>query len=228
MAGKLRGVRLNEGQREHIRTRSRILVERHKTGDKAAFPELYKLHMRVVRGYARKVAGLYRAPAKPVDEARLIEKNKTKSLNDDEARLDAICTNVWTVVLAKIEEFDLARDFRKWILGITRYEARLDIRHQRKRPQALEHEPLDHREMLPDERAQLRMDLARAFGCLDGPEKQAVLLKFYEGLDQDEIAKALGVAVGSVSGILKRALAKLRPYMKGWSNTDRFRDGEES
>jgi RNA polymerase sigma factor (sigma-70 family) len=82
--------------------------------------------------------------------------------------------------------------------------------------------------MLPDERAQLRMDLARGFGCLDGPEKQAILLKFYEGLDQDEIAKALGVAIGSVSGILKRALAKLRPHMKGWSNTDRFRDGEES
>ena len=229
MAGKLRGVTLNESQREHIRTRSQILVERHNEGDATAFPELYRLHAQVVRSYARRVAGIYRAPAKPVNEAELIRKDKTRNLTDDEARLDAIVSNVWTVVLKKIHtEFDVARDFRKWVLGITRNEAKLDIRNQRKRHESLGHEPLDHRELLPDQRASLRMDLQAAFVHLDAREKEAIVLRFYEGLDQEEIGKALGIPAGSVSGLLKKACAKLRPHMKGWSNDDRYDDGEKS
>ena len=57
--------------------------------------------------------------------------------------------------------------------------------------------------------------LAEAVLALDGSHREVVLLRFYEGLTQREIAKRLGLPRTAVNGRLSRALAKRRGERAG-------------
>ena len=56
--------------------------------------------------------------------------------------------------------------------------------------------------------------LARALRMLPIMYREVLLLRFYEGLDQEEIAKRLGVPASTVRTRMGRALSQLRKYMK--------------
>ena len=60
-----------------------------------------------------------------------------------------------------------------------------------------------------------RMDLASTMGCLDRRERTIILLKFYAGLSQTEIARRLGISQMHVSRLQRVALAKLRLRLTG-------------
>ena len=60
-----------------------------------------------------------------------------------------------------------------------------------------------------------RMDLASTIGCLDRRERTIILLKFYAGLSQTEIAGRIGISQMHVSGLQRFALAKLRQRLTG-------------
>ena len=60
-----------------------------------------------------------------------------------------------------------------------------------------------------------RMDLASTMGCLDRRERTIILLKFYGGLSQTEIARRLGISQMHVSRLQRVALAKLRLRLTG-------------
>jgi RNA polymerase sigma-70 factor (ECF subfamily) len=214
---------MNKRDRESLKARSSLLVAEHRLGNVEAFPELYRLHAGVVRGYARKVACLWKAPPRQdPNMGELIQSGKKKPITDAEWRLNAICTTVWTIVQEKIEDFDLKKDFRKWILGITHSEAKQDLRLDATRPRMLSLEERHPDESLPhDERVALKMDVERALQFLEEDERELVVLKFFQDLSLDELAAELELPKTTIATRLRVVLDKLRPHLMSWSRYGR-------
>lgn len=83
--------------------------------------------------------------------------------------------------------------------------------------------PLEIREDLPDaaaspeEQARLHAIQAQvraALGRLTRDQQQVIALKYLEGWDNEEIARALGKPVGAVKSLQHRALARLRRMLE--------------
>ena len=67
------------------------------------------------------------------------------------------------------------------------------------------------RRLRRDEASELQADeLGDALGALPPKRRAAVVLRFYAGLSEREIADALGVRPGTVKSMVHRALAQLR------------------
>lgn len=62
------------------------------------------------------------------------------------------------------------------------------------------------------------LDLRRSLQGLPGPQRAAIVLRYYGDADYDEIARALGVAPSSVGPLLTRARTRLREAL-GWRTT---------
>ncbi len=95
-------------------------------------------------------------------------------------------------------------------------EARLDVEGR----SGIEYGTLVRDLSAPDPQSQaniedLRAQLTAAIGELEERERLVATFYFYEGLTLKEIGKALDLTEGRVSQILRRALTKLREYLKG-------------
>jgi RNA polymerase sigma-70 factor (ECF subfamily) len=60
------------------------------------------------------------------------------------------------------------------------------------------------------ESAEVSNALLEAIATLDEPQREVVLLRFYEGLELNEVAEATGQSMGAVAMKLTRAKAKLK------------------
>lgn len=82
------------------------------------------------------------------------------------------------------------------------------------RSRKLEIYPTDELPDLPVDdqtgRSELRDALGRALERLPARQRRAVEMRYYEDMSEAEIAKALGVSVGTVKSTVSRAVAKLR------------------
>ena len=66
-----------------------------------------------------------------------------------------------------------------------------------------------------DESSELQADeLGDALAALPPKRRAAVVLKYYAGLKEQEIADALGVRPGTVKSMVHRALAELREVIE--------------
>jgi len=65
------------------------------------------------------------------------------------------------------------------------------------------------------ERGLVQRRLAAALTHLTEDQRQVVILKFIEGLDNTEVARMLGKSVGAVKSLQHRALAALRRALEG-------------
>ncbi|GIN01147.1 SigE family RNA polymerase sigma factor [Planomonospora venezuelensis] len=63
---------------------------------------------------------------------------------------------------------------------------------------------------LPGRRAELPEQVERALECLPDRMRAAIVLRYYEDMTEPEIAKALGISVGTVKSTVSRGMAKLR------------------
>lgn len=72
--------------------------------------------------------------------------------------------------------------------------------------------PIGRHEAAADEldAAVTRADVVARLSTLSQRERELLVAKFYVGLSQDEIAKALGVPRGTVSSAISRAAARFR------------------
>ena len=115
--------------------------------------------------------------------------------------------------------------FKAWLLRIVTNACYDQLRHQKRRPQALLDdlaEDSDYASALVDhsqdpEANLLREDLARAIeaGIAKLPLDQRVILVLsdVQGMTYDEIAEVTGVSLGTVKSRLSRARARLRGYL---------------
>jgi RNA polymerase sigma factor (sigma-70 family) len=101
---------------------------------------------------------------------------------------------------------------RGWLFGIAR-NAALDELRRRKRHAALAAEPADVTGPAPDdaaERALERAAVRAALAKLQARDRDLIGLKFHAGLDNAEIAAALGISPSNAGTLLHRAMTKLR------------------
>lgn len=104
---------------------------------------------------------------------------------------------------------------RTWLLAIARHAA-ID-RHRRTAPRIGPERPLDDARERRDPDADSFVDRAvrsdrvlLALRALPPEQREVIVLSFYGGYAQSEIAARLGVPLGTVKGRARLALAKLR------------------
>ena len=169
------------------------LIELAKEGDPAAFEVLYDRYQPAIYRYI-----YYR-------------------VHDDDTAED-LTADVFVRLVEKIDRFKYeGRPLLAWLYTIAR---NLVTDHHRRAGRSL---PLSLEEQLigtladPAETVEHKLRQARLVAAIDSlteDQRQVILLKFVEGLDNRTMAQTLGKTVGAVKALQHRALASLRHILK--------------
>ena len=186
-------------QREEARAEDARLVARVIAGDRRAFETLYDRYAATVFGLALRMLG------------------------DREVAEDAVQEIFWRA-WRRLGSFDRSRAFAPWLFGIAHNYCIDELRRQRVRPQSVyeddEHPVLSD---IPDDidvgetailTEQRRLVLS-ALDQLPDEQRQALLLAYFGGLTQQEIAARLGNPLGTVKTRMRLGLQKLRALLQG-------------
>lgn len=175
-----------------------VLLDRFARGDSTAADELFRRY----RGIAYRVA--YRLLGREADA------------------LDAV-QNAFIKVFTRLDRFQGNSSFKTWLMRVVCNSA-LDLGRRRKRDDRLEFHsvladsPHDRAagEPPPDselERADLRRELDAALASLPEPQRQTFVLHVDGEMSYQEVAEALGIAMGTVMSRLYYARQKLKSFL---------------
>lgn len=186
-------------QREEARAEDERLVARVAAGDRRAFEALYDRYAATVFGLALKMLG------------------------DREVAEDAVQEIFWRV-WRRLGSFDRSRAFAPWLFGIAHNYCIDELRRRKVRPR-LVYEDDDHPILsdIPDDTdigetailAEQRQVVRSALEQLPEEQRQALLLAYFGGLTQQEIAAQLGNPLGTVKTRMRLGLQKLRALLQG-------------
>lgn len=128
----------------------------------------------------------------------------------DAAEAEDLLQESWMRVVRGAESFDPARRFRSWAYGIATNVAR--DRYRRAHARGGDHQPLPLAlaAASAEPRSMARLDLRGRLVELPERLRQTLVLRYYEGMDEPEIAATLGIARGTVKSRLHAAVAALR------------------
>ena len=192
-------LRTPDRQREDARDDDDQLITRAVAGDRGAFESLYDRYSAAVFGVALKMLG------------------------DREVAEDAVQEIFWRV-WRRLASFDRSRAFAPWLFGIAHNYCIDELRRRKVRPQPV-YEDDDHPILsdIPDDvdvgeaatLADQRRILREALDQLPEEQRQALLLAYYGGLTQQEIAARLGNPLGTVKTRMRLGLQKLRALLQG-------------
>ncbi len=182
-----------------MKDRDRQLVERFQRGDKTAFDKL----MRIYHGKIYRLA--YRFT------------------HDVEDALD-LSQEIFLKAFKSLGDFKHQSSFYTWLYRIARNLCVDYLRHKKTSFQTIPLEevsdvltyssPCD-----PVEVKELRGEIAKAISALPPQQKQAFILRYYEGLDLESIARVLGCRESTVRSHLCLGRRKIReilsPYLGG-------------
>ena len=170
------------------------LAHRAKAGDPAAFSEIYDRHQPAIYRYI-----FYRVGSEPAAED--------------------LCSEVFTRMVEHIDGYTYqGRPLVAWLYTIAR---NLVNDHHRRGARA-EHVPLDEglegNVPNPEGEAALALDaerLAAALEELTDGQRQVIILRFLEGLDNAAVAQIVDKSYGAVKALQHRGLAALRRALEG-------------
>ncbi|RIK99944.1 MAG: hypothetical protein DCC71_19705 [Proteobacteria bacterium] len=158
-------------------------------GDERALTALIDRHAARLHGFLARVAG-------------------------DRDDADDLLQETWIRVARGARTFDAARRVRPWLYGIAANLARDLHRRRAVRSRASQ----DGRSAAATARAPAfrpldRIDIRARLARLPDRLREALVLRFYEGLDEAEMAEALGIPKGTVKSRVHGAIRELR---RGW------------
>lgn len=169
------------------------LIQRAKEGDPAAFAEIYDRHR----------PAIYRYIFFQVSDA---------------AASEDLTGDVFVRLVEKVDNFVYrGRPLLAWLYTIARNLVTDYHRRAGRSPSLPLDEQLVARTASPEETAERSLTqegLFAAIACLTEGQRQVVLLKFIEGLDNETAAQTLGKSVGAVKSLQHRALAELRQILE--------------
>jgi RNA polymerase sigma-70 factor (ECF subfamily) len=185
--------------RAETRADDDLLIARVAAGDRSAFDALYERYSSAVFGLAIKV------------------------LRDREAAEEAVQEIFWRV-WKRAASFDRSRAFAPWLFGIAHNYCIDELRRRKVRPQAV-YEDDDHpilseiaseTDIGADAVLAEQRDVVRAaLDQLPAEQRQALMLAYFGGLTQQEIATQLGNPLGTVKTRMRLGLQKLRTLLQG-------------
>ena len=162
------------------------LVDRARSGDRLAFAELYRRH-------APAVARLARARAADADA--------------DDAVAETFA-RAW----ASLDRYrDTGAPFVSWLYGIGRNV--ISDGHRKQARVTLTAEVDDVGVYDADDRHLTLLELGSAITKLKRRQRRVIELKYLAGLNNDEVAGALGITPGAVNTLQWRALRRLETMM---------------
>lgn len=169
------------------------LIQRAKNGDPAAFAEIYDRHQPAIYRYVFYQVG-------------------------DTATAEDLTADVFVRLVERIDSFTYrGHPLLAWLYTIAR---NLITDHRRRAGRSLS-VPLDERLVASqvdlEETVDLRLTqhrLAAAIAHLTEEQRQVILLKFVEGLDNKTVAQILSKSVGAIKALQHRALAALHRILE--------------
>jgi RNA polymerase sigma-70 factor (ECF subfamily) len=186
-------------QREEARAEDERLIARVVEGDRGAFEMLYDRYASTVLGLALRMLG------------------------DREVAEDAVQEIFWRV-WRRLGSFDRSRAFAPWLFGIAHNYCIDELRRRKVRPQSVYED--DENPILSEiadeadvgESALLAEQgrlVRSALEQLPEEQRQTLLLAYFGGLTQQEIAVKLGNPLGTVKTRMRLGLQKLRAVLQG-------------
>ena len=173
-----------------------VLIERAREGAPEAYDLLFRRHRDRVARAAYLLLGDSEQAQDAAQEAFLIGWRDLRRLRDPER-------------------------FRAWVTGIA-----LNLCRRRRRAGARARSrwgELEETAPAPDaaDSVVLRLEVRRAVDALPRHMREAIVLRFYCGFSETEMAVALGVPVGTVKSRLGRAKARLAETLRATGEVDR-------
>ncbi len=190
---------LRTPDRNETRAEDDELIRRVALGDRQAFEALYDRYAASVFGVALRMLGEREIAEEAVQE---------------------IFWRIWQ----RAASFDRSRAFAPWLFGIAHNYCIDELRRRRVRPQPVyeddEHPVLSD---IPDEAdvgetavlSDQRRIVREALDQLPDEQREALLLAYFGGLTQQEIATRLGNPLGTVKTRMRLGLQKLRALLQG-------------
>ncbi len=189
-----------EAARDEGDVRDVALMGRVGAGDMDAFEELVERHQRAVIGTVAKMLG-----------------------NASEA--EDIAQQVFVRVWKSAGRYEAQAKFTTWLFTITRNLVFNEVRRRQRKPtvSADEREEASHRVLedaqaiAPDDemlQAELEEAIDRAIRSLPEKQRMAVILRRYEELPYEEIARVLSMSLPAVKSLLFRARTQLKEALQ--------------
>jgi RNA polymerase sigma-70 factor (ECF subfamily) len=128
-----------------------------------------------------------------------------------------VTQNTFLKVHTRLSTWRWGGSFRSWITRIAANEAISWNRARRRRPTAELHEDLlFDPQPAPEERVselETRERLARALDALNPKQRLAVVLRYFQGMGQAEIAETLDCSEGTARTTVFRGLRRMRAFL---------------
>ena len=160
-------------------------------GDQEAYGRLYIFYHRVLYNYGRKFT----------DDAALLEDALQEAL-----------LSVWTG-RGRLSRVDNPHTYLLTSFRYILFKKLKQSRNTRSLDGVDEGDPdfgVEHFLILKDSETATREQLRRAIEQLTGRQREAIFLRFYEGLSYEEIAGIMGISVKATYKVMARALEQLR------------------
>ena len=137
-----------------------------------------------------------------------------RALVSDRASADDLVQDTLERAWAKLHLYRRGTDLRAWLFTVMHNVHVNKVRSARP-TDPLEDEMPELAQRASQGDALLMRDLDRAIGRLPGEQRSVLLLVTLEEMSYDQVARALGIPIGTVMSRLSRAREKLRAMMLG-------------
>jgi RNA polymerase sigma-70 factor (ECF subfamily) len=167
-----------------------VLVVRCQAGDRAAFEELIELHQPRLRYFLASMVG-------------------------DENAADDLLQEVWFDVYRGVARLADPAAFPAWLYRIARHRALRELRKKRQPVSSLEGIDLADEGADDDFSAEDAERVHAALGRLAPEHREVLLLRFFEGMAYEDIARVTGCQLGTVRSRIHYAKRALRRVLEG-------------
>ena len=137
-----------------------------------------------------------------------------RALVGDRATADDLVQDTLERAWAKLHLYRRGTDLRAWLFTVM-HNVHVNRVRATRVTDPLEEEMPELAQRAPQGDALLVRDLDRAISRLTGEQRAVLLLVTLEDMSYDEVARTLGVPIGTVMSRLSRAREKLRAMMLG-------------
>ncbi len=119
--------------------------------------------------------------------------------------------DVFAIACRNIGSLKSKDKFAAWLAGICRNVSRQMLRANKGKPVAVGDNPAaQKRDDMEDRREAIR----KAVWSLRGPERELIVMRYFDGFSQGQISEVLDISSQAVNGRLVRAKRKIAEYLK--------------
>ncbi len=119
--------------------------------------------------------------------------------------------DVFAIACRDIGSLKSKERFAAWLAGICRNVSRQMLRANKGKPVAVGDNPAARKR---DDREDRREAIHRAVWSLREPERELIVMRYFDGFSQRQISEVLDISPQAVNGRLIRAKRKIAEYLK--------------